>query len=73
MKRMQVKIAPEKKWGDYTGRYENKNFSPCIQSCGNDISRNCEHALECDFWREYAFKRRMARKKLEEKISKRGL
>ncbi len=63
-KKMQVKITP-KVWGDYTGRYDDKRFAPCIQCCGNEISRNCERAMECDMWREYAFCRRMDRKKRE--------
>ena len=70
-KRMQVKIV-ERGWGDFTGRYDNKKFAPCIQCCGNEISRNCETSQDCDFWKEYTFRRRMDRKQREASRSKRG-
>lgn len=72
-KKMQVKISTtDKLWGNFTGKYDNKKLAPCIQCCGNEISRNCDMSQECEFWKEYAFRRRMIRKLKEETLSKRG-
>ena len=45
-----------------TGRYTDKRVAPCMECCG-DKSNDCAMISNCDFWREYTFRRKQERKR----------